>query len=321
MARGILRLTGCTVDLDRQRIVRDGQEDALTGREFAMLCYFVDRRGDVVSRDQLLTEVWGYAEGVASRAVDAAVRRLRVKIEVDPSKPDHLIGIHGEGYRLVWPEATPTPHDPDLVGRHDELAQIDELLRTSRLVTLVGPGGGGKTRLAQAVEARWAGEVLFCPLADCRDQADLEATLVRALGVDEVEAIPRALAARPQLLLVLDNFEQLLAVAPAVEPWASVATTLVTSRAPLGIARERVVDIRPLSLTDAAELFVRRSVRALSDDEGAELEPLLQALDCLPLAIELAAARTTLLRPAELLERLKQGRTVLKDPRATAEPR
>ncbi|MEO0603483.1 MAG: hypothetical protein AAF211_18740, partial [Myxococcota bacterium] len=163
--------------------------------------------------------------------------------------------------------------------------------------------------------------MLFCPLADCRDEADLEATLVRALGVDRVEAIPPALEARPQLLLVLDNFEQLLAAAPAVLPWSSVAKTLVTSRAPLGLPQERVVEVRPLSMADATELFVRRSVRALSDDEGAELGPLLQALDCLPLAIELAAARTTLLRPADLLERLRQGRTVLKDSRQSAQPR
>jgi DNA-binding response OmpR family regulator/predicted ATPase len=102
MSAGTLQLQHCTADLVRGRILRaGGHEDVLTTRELALLGYMVERAGQTVSRTQLLEEVWGYAPQVMSRACDNGMARLRNKLEVDPAQPDHLLTVHGEGYRFV----------------------------------------------------------------------------------------------------------------------------------------------------------------------------------------------------------------------------
>src|SRR5688572_8855624 len=94
-------LTACGVDLGTGTVHRDGQSVALTTREADLLRFLVEHRDRVVSRDQILAEVFGYHDEVVSRACDNTVRRLRSKIEVDPAAPDHLLTVHGTGYRLV----------------------------------------------------------------------------------------------------------------------------------------------------------------------------------------------------------------------------
>jgi len=114
MHMAILRLTHTTVDLQREIVVdRAGVEVSLTSREAALLRYLSARPGESVSRDELLTEVWGYSGAVNSRATDNHMRRLRKKIEADASRPDHLITVFGHGYRFVpLAEATPRPAEP-----------------------------------------------------------------------------------------------------------------------------------------------------------------------------------------------------------------
>ena len=186
----------------------------------------------------------------------------------------------------------------DLVGRDAELDAVAALLRDPgmRLVTLVGPGGVGKTRLALELAHRLAGEfrdgARFIPLAAINTRERLEVELV----VDDPGA---------ELLLVLDNFEQLLNAAPVVADLLAVApgvTVLVTSQAALRLSGEHEVPLAPLAVEAAVELFVRRA-RALDAADEAIVE-ICTRLDGLPLAIELAAARTRLLSPAAILERL-----------------
>ncbi len=185
-----------------------------------------------------------------------------------------------------------------LVGREAELDAVAALLRdpAMRLVTVLGPGGVGKTRLALELAHRLAGEfrdgARFVPLAaiDTRERLEQEIELDDA-GVE--------------LLLVLDNFEQLVDAAPVVADLLARApgvTALVTSQAALRLSGEHEVPLAPLAVDAAVELFVLRA-RALDGADEAIVE-ICARLDGLPLAIELAAARTRLLSPAAILERL-----------------
>jgi predicted ATPase/DNA-binding SARP family transcriptional activator len=179
-----------------------------------------------------------------------------------------------------------------LVGREAELAELEALLGDPeiRLVTLMGPGGVGKTRLALELAHRSPDSVRFVPLAAVDSRERLEEELGQVEGPS---------------LVVLDNFEQLVDAAPAVadllarEPGV---TALVTSQAALRLTGEHEVALAPLASEPAVELFVRR---ARGVDPGDPAIPEICArLDGLPLAIELAAARTRLMAPAAILERL-----------------
>ena len=96
-------LTATTADLDRGVVTRDGQQTRLTSNEGKLLAYLVARANTVVPKTELLTQVWGYHPDIQTRAVDHAVARLRRKLEVDPQHPDHLMTVHGVGFRLDVP--------------------------------------------------------------------------------------------------------------------------------------------------------------------------------------------------------------------------
>jgi predicted ATPase len=195
-----------------------------------------------------------------------------------------------------------------LVGRETEVAELNAMLSNGeRLVTLTGPGGSGKTRLALQVGAelldRFTGGVFFVPLAPLTDPELVRSTVTRIAGVRELEE----LADRPALLL-LDNFEHLLDAASEVGALLTAgeaAKVLATSRAPLRVQGECEYAVDPLPESDAVELLVQRarSVRRdfVPDDCATEI---CRRLDGLPLALELAAARLRSLDAAALLERL-----------------
>lgn len=317
-----LQLAGCEVDL-RQRTVRPAIGAAsLTTREAELLSYLSDRAGQDVPRDALLTEVWGYSAGVQSRTVDTTVQRLRRKIEQDPAAPCHLLTVQGFGYRFepLQRESTRLPAGPSFVGREDELTRVERtFVDGAQLVTLLGPGGVGKTRLAGQWSAASGVPTVFCDLTTATDPPGVVQAVAAAMHLPPVSDDPaaqvgRALAGRGRVLLILDNFEQVVAATDVVQLWledAPEAWLLVTSRIRLALAAERVVELGPLSDEEAVELFEQRAAAARP---GFELDAvsreaaveLCRQLDGLPLAIELAAARVTLLSPAGLLERLSQ---------------
>ncbi|QTE01144.1 BTAD domain-containing putative transcriptional regulator [Streptomyces cyanogenus] len=211
------------------------------------------------------------------------------------------------------------------VGREAELARVDRALAGSRLVTLTGPGGVGKTRLAlEAARARTGADVCLVELAPLADGARIPFAVLAALGVrdgfrspatDALERLLAALADR-EVLLVLDNCEHL------VEPAARTAALLlgacpgvrllVTSRESLGVTGEVLVPVPPLPEEPAVRLLLDRARAVRPDFDGhARVPEICRALDGLPLAIELAAARLRTLSVDELADRLHDRFRVL----------
>jgi len=318
------------VDL-RQRVVRTADGDrSLTTKEAELLGFLATRPGEDVTREELLREVWGYRGSAVSRTVDTTVQRLRKKIERDAREPRHLLTIHGAGYRFEPAKtASPAAREPAapvaeadrFFGRGDERSALAAALAASRLVTVTGPGGTGKTRLAFKVAAA-VGADLVCELSDARDRDDLLRLVARALAVplggkgpaDPSERIGAALAARGSFLLVLDNLEQVAAPsAELIGGWLAIAgelRVLATSREALRIGAEQVFPLDPLPEDAGVDLFIDRArqIRPDFDPDGEELEAVrgvVRRLDGLPLALELAAARSGLLGPAALLARLE----------------
>jgi predicted ATPase/class 3 adenylate cyclase len=203
-----------------------------------------------------------------------------------------------------------------LIGRERELGELAQALGEHRLVTLVGPGGTGKTRLAlqaaaEAVESFEHG-VWWVPLAPVTDPERVESAIAGAIGADG--PLPEYL--RPQkALLLIDNFEQVVEGADQVAALIEAApriSVLVTSREPLRIQAECRYTVEPLREADAVALFVDRARTVDTSFEPDEpVGEICRRLDGLPLAVELAAARIGLLSTAELLARLDRALPLL----------
>jgi predicted ATPase len=217
------------------------------------------------------------------------------------------------------------------VGRATELSDLAARFeRGARLVTLIGPGGMGKTRMAArfaqgrvaTYAAHGGGGVWVCDLTEARGVAGIVSAVAAALGVRllesvdetaEIQHLAHAIARRGRVLLVLDNFEHLLAEGrAAVGSWLAVAPharLLVTSRIALRVDGEELLPLMPLPESDATELFLQRA-RLLRPDltgkgkERDDVEAIVRCLEGVPLAIELAASRMAVLSHAQLRERL-----------------
>jgi predicted ATPase len=205
-----------------------------------------------------------------------------------------------------------------LIGRKRELGDLVRLLREGvRVVTITGPGGMGKTRLALAaaaelVESFERGATLV-ELAAIRDPELVLPAVAEAIGVEGDLATQLG---DEQRLLVLDNLEQVIEAAPRFAELLAVCpglAVLATSREPLRIAGEREFPLRPLPEAPAVELFRRRAEAVVPDFDAGydELAQICRRLDSLPLAIELAAPRVKLLSAEELLSRLDRRLPIL----------
>ena len=222
------------------------------------------------------------------------------------------------------------------IGRSSEIGDVRELLAAERLVTLTGPSGTGKTRLALQAAAEMVEQfqdgVFFVALAPITDPGLVPSTIAQSLGIPEtpgrsiVDSLKGYLQ-RKILLLLLDNFEQVIDAAPLVAELlvaSSELKVLVTSREGLRISGEREYPVPPLALPDltqlpspeslsqyaAVELFIQRAKAVkpdyrITDDTAPAVVEICHRLDGLPLAIELAAARIRLLPPRAMLARLR----------------
>jgi predicted ATPase/class 3 adenylate cyclase/Tfp pilus assembly protein PilF len=255
-----------------------------------------------------------------------------------------------KAYRVVrgddglWHPLRSVPHNllperDDFVGREAELRELADRLDAAdtRLVTVLGPGGIGKTRLvhryARAWLGEWPGGVAFCDLSEARSLDGIHYAVALALGVplgkdDPALQLGHAIAGRGRCLVILDNFEQVQAYAEAtVGRWldrAPEARFVVTSRERLQLPGEQAVALEPLDPDgDAMQLFeararAQRTDFAIVEANRAQVARIVRLLDGLPLAVELAAARVRVLSPAQILDRMKDRFALLAGARGMA---
>jgi predicted ATPase/class 3 adenylate cyclase len=281
-------------------------------------------------------------QGVTLR--DLGEHRLK-----DLRQPKRLYQLVIEGLRSDFPALMSLDASPNnlpiqstsFIGRPKELGDIKQLLLEERLVTLTGLGGSGKTRLALQVASEMLGAfhgVFFVALASITDPGLVALTIAQTLNISEtagksiVDSLKEYLQSK-SLLLVLDNFEQVIAAAPLISQLLSVCSKLkilITSREALRISGERLYSVPPLALPNRTELpsldalskyaavalFIQRAQAVkpdfrLSEETAPIIAEICHRLDGLPLAIELAAARIKLLSPSAMLTRLEHRLTFL----------
>jgi len=234
----------------------------------------------------------------------------------------------------VWTPAREIPNNlppasDSFIGRGGDIRALDDLIarERARLVTVLGPGGTGKTRLtlafAQARLADFSGGAWFVDLTEARSLEGILSAVAAALGVPSVKGAPglgERLRVRGRALVLLDNFEQLVSLAPeTLGVWLSAAPEavfLVSSREVLGLREEHLFELEPLPLPpplDAAvvRLFEQRARQSrpgftLTEEDLPAVSEIVHQLDGMPLAIELAAARVRVMSPARIRDRLSQ---------------
>jgi predicted ATPase/DNA-binding SARP family transcriptional activator/Tfp pilus assembly protein PilF len=340
-----LRLTALELRYDAE--LASGRHDAVVAELEALTAEHSYREKFLEQRLLALYRCGRQAEALEVYGNAREVLAEELGLDPSPALQELESAILRQDPNLDPPEAPtrstqplPVPPTP-LVGRRLELAAVSALFRDegARLVTLTGPGGTGKTRLGLAVAEELEPELrdgaLFVSLAPVSDPELLVPTIAEELDVREgerdlSEGVIEHLREQ-RMLLVLDNFEQILSAAAFVGDLLAAAPRvwiIATSRAPLRLAAEREYPVPPfeapdaslpfeaLVKTDAVRLF---AARAQAVDPGFELDTgsapevarVCRRLDGLPLAIELAAARAKLLAPGEILERLEREPNLL----------
>ena len=348
---GQLVFSGALVDLGSCTAQRDDGDVRVTPIEVRLLRFLAAHAEQVVGHDELLHKVWGYRDGVKSRTVTATLHRLRRKVEADPANPVNLRSVYGHGYTYVPMHAAnkssatqndedikaeafvPAPRDP-FVGRSRELDHLRALTPHQRIITLWGPPGSGKTRLAIEMAHQFLkdfpGGMWFIDLARAQCTSDIVNATTLALSLapnrnQSLDHIGRYLQRRQRSLLILDNCEGVTPhLSELVGRWLDRARELhivATSREPLRVRGEHLVLVNPLDVpadsspdslasSSAAALFLTRAGAAnpaldfRAEYNARHVASITRALDGLPLALELAAGRCRAMSLAQLEGRL-----------------
>jgi non-specific serine/threonine protein kinase len=342
------------LDRSDRRLRRGASVIPLRPKTFAVLDYMVARPGRLVTKAQILAAVWPDT-AVSDTVLKVCVREIREALEDDPGRPRYLETAHRLGYRFIGQLAsTNLPAAvSSLIGRRHEIEINASTLEASRLLTLVGAGGSGKSRLALELAGllrdRFDDGVWWVDLASFSDGTLVPQAIAMALGVrDQPGEQPTPVLARylsmRHVLLVVDNCEHLIAsTAVLLEGLLRVAPglrVLATSREPLKIDGEQVFVVPPLSVPDpstassaalalacdAVRLFDERARAArpafvLADANCQAVVEICRHLDGLPLAIELAAARVSAMPVERIAERLRDGLRVMGTGRRSGLPR
>jgi predicted ATPase/DNA-binding winged helix-turn-helix (wHTH) protein len=335
---------------------------------FDVLRYLIVNRQRVVTKDEILDEVWE-SRFVSESALTSRVKAARSAIGDSGQRQKFIRTAHGRGYQFVADvteqlgstavEPGPTERKNrslptvanEFRGRERELVELTELLSREHLITVIGPGGTGKTRMSVEVARALPAEqpVVFVDLAAVRDADALGQALTAAIGIesgiedDVVAACAAFLRARPTLLIV-DNCEHVAAAAVELvaRVLAAAPKTLVlaTSRVPLGHPEETLYRLSPLPVllftagltvesaqqNAAIALFCDRAIKVqqdfeLNDASLADVTTLCRSLDGLPLALELAAGRMGAFSVSDLVNRLDRRLDLLGDQRGGADAR
>ena len=343
-----------------RELLVDGQPLALGARAFDLLLALIERRERLVTKDELLELAWpGVVVEESNIQVQVSSLRKILGEEVIKTVPGRGYRFTAEVAQLATRGSAelerhnlPRPLTR-FIGHEVDLDEYSSIIATNRLVTLTGIGGCGKTRLAievaRRVLLRFAHGAWFVDLAPMADAERLPSTVAKALGVNErpgesiVERLCECLAGW-QILLVLDNCEHLVdpcaALVQTMLDRAKDLTILATSRETLGVPGECTLKVRSLTCpnpgqrelgdriqtSEAMELFVDRARLvqpdfALNGTTAPPVAEICRRLDGIPLAIELAAARTKVLSVDELRQRLDDRFVLLVGGSRTALPR
>jgi predicted ATPase/DNA-binding winged helix-turn-helix (wHTH) protein/tetratricopeptide (TPR) repeat protein len=342
-----------TLDVARGAVFKKGEEIKLRPKVYETLKYLVEHPGRLIGKQELIQAVWPDAFVTDDSLVQCTVELRRAlddrsqRILKTVPRRGYLFRLHvvkrlsgtsaipaadASGMSATEPPATaerkrhglPKPRT-SLVGREQQVLQAAELLlrQNVQLLTLTGPGGAGKTRLAIAIAQRIAGQftagVQFVGLSSITDPKLVATALAESLEIKPVasrtvaELIGDQFRDAGPFLLVLDNFEQVLPAAKLIADTLVACPALkilVTSRASLRIYGEQDFPVAPLAPNSAVELFVQRAATvwpdfAMTAENAPAIREICSRLDGLPLAIELAAARTKVLTPIDMLDRLQ----------------
>ena len=336
------RFGGFTLDVARGCVLKDGAEIRLRPKVFEALKYLVQNPGRLIAKQELIQAVWPDTFVTDDSLVQCTVELRRA---LDDQDQELLKTVPRRGYLFnarvtqssvkvhgTSPAATPARGHVDLptprtslIGREREVDESVRLLQQPdvRLLTVTGAGGAGKTRLAiaaaTAIAPQFNAGVQFVGLASVTNPDLFLAALAKSLNIRETanRSVHQVLGAYLQdagpFLFVLDNFEQLRQAATIVGDLLAACPmlkVLVTSRACLRIYGEQEFPLAPLDQSAAVQLFVQRATAVrpnftVTPENAAAVGEICSRLDGLPLSIELAAARTKVLSPNAILDRLQ----------------